>query len=203
MRGFLAALMTPLTVVALLPLKQKIVACTNRERVKILLYSFYWFSKVHFYHCYVIISVEEWILESIHPKKNPKFRGPILIDSLRSALLPPAMKLGQGNIFTSVCQEFCPQRGVSGQTPPWEQTPPRSRHFPLGRHPPLEQCILGDMGNKRAVRILLECILVWIHFAHAQSLCSFSIVDKDISVWTTGFYIHSSTTSVCKYLTRR
>ena len=25
-----------------------------------------------------------------------------------SKLLPPAKKLGQGNIFTSVCQEFCP-----------------------------------------------------------------------------------------------
>ena len=27
------------------------------------------------------------------------------------ALLPPATKLGQGNIFRSMCQEFCPQRG--------------------------------------------------------------------------------------------
>ena len=26
-------------------------------------------------------------------------------------LLPPATKLGQGNIFRSVCQEFCPQSG--------------------------------------------------------------------------------------------
>ena len=26
-------------------------------------------------------------------------------------LLPPATKLGQGNIFRSVCQEFCPQGG--------------------------------------------------------------------------------------------
>ena len=31
-------------------------------------------------------------------------------------LLPPAMKLGQGNIFRSVCQEFCPQGvGVHGR----------------------------------------------------------------------------------------
>ena len=28
-----------------------------------------------------------------------------------NALLPPATKLGQGNIFRSVCQEFCPQGG--------------------------------------------------------------------------------------------
>ena len=27
-------------------------------------------------------------------------------------LLPPATKLGQGNIFRSVCQEFCPQGGA-------------------------------------------------------------------------------------------
>ena len=39
-------------------------------------------------------------------------------------------------------------------THPPEQTPPS----PGSRHPP--QCMLGDMGNKRAVCILLEFILV-------------------------------------------
>ena len=51
---------------------------------------------------------------------------------------------------------------------PQEQTPPsRSRHTPWEhrqppsrRRPPWEQCMLGDTGNKRAVRILLECMLV-------------------------------------------
>ena len=28
-------------------------------------------------------------------------------------LLPPATKLGQGNIFRSVCQQFCPQGGCA------------------------------------------------------------------------------------------
>ena len=43
-----------------------------------------------------------------------------------------------------------------GYTPP-----PRSRHQPPGsRQTPPEQCLLGDTGNKRAIRILLECILV-------------------------------------------
>ena len=84
------------------------------------------------------------------------------------------------------CLWFCSQEGGSAsvhagiqspdQTPPWDQTkpprgqtPPRSR--PPGIRPPTpgadphgpdapEQCMLGDMGNKRAVRILLECILV-------------------------------------------
>ena len=46
-------------------------------------------------------------------------------------LLPAATKLGQGNIFTSVCQEFCPQGGgclpqcMLGYPPP-----PRSRQHP-------------------------------------------------------------------------
>ena len=56
------------------------------------------------------------------------------------------MKLRKGNVFTSVCQEFCSQGGVhlrdkhpSGQTPPsrhplWADTL-LSRH-PIGRHPP-------------------------------------------------------------------
>ena len=92
--------------------------------------------------------------------------------------------LGQGNIFTPVCQLFCSQGGVPGQVPPrtrytpWDQvhppgpdTPPRTRYTPLGpgtshgtRYTPREQCMLGDTGNKRAVRILLECILVFYEF---------------------------------------
>ena len=50
-------------------------------------------------------------------------------------------------------------------TPPGPEadTPPqvRGRHPPKDqRQTPREQCMLGDTGNKRAVRILLECILV-------------------------------------------
>ena len=64
-------------------------------------------------------------------------------------LLPAATKLGQGNIFTSVCQEFCPQggrvspsvhAGIPPRTrhPPWDQAhhPPQTRHPPRTRHPP-------------------------------------------------------------------
>ena len=36
-------------------------------------------------------------------------------------------------------------------------------YIPPGADPPGEQCMLADTGNKRAVSILLECILV-IHF---------------------------------------
>ena len=43
---------------------------------------------------------------------------------------------------------------------PWAGTPPRTRYTPRDQVPPQEQCILGDTANKRAVRILLECIFV-------------------------------------------
>ena len=54
---------------------------------------------------------------------------------------------------------------VGRYIPPWEGTPP-SRYTPLGRYTPREQCMLGDTGNKRAVRILLECILVLFFFGN-------------------------------------
>ena len=47
-------------------------------------------------------------------------------------------------------------RGV-GLSAYWD-TPPGQT--PLGADIPPAQCMLGDTGNKRAVRILLECILV-------------------------------------------
>ena len=53
-------------------------------------------------------------------------------------LLPPATKLGQGNIFRSVCQEFCSQGGSTQTLPlPGAGTPPpppRSRHSPGAVH---------------------------------------------------------------------
>ena len=79
--------------------------------------------------------------------------------------------LGQGNIFSSVCQEFCPQGGLPqcmlGYHSP-QQTPPDQTHTPGAdtsqtRHP-VTQCILEDMVNKRAVCILLECNLVLFSF---------------------------------------
>ena len=46
-----------------------------------------------------------------------------------------------------------------GRYPPGQVQPPAGTHPPGEAHPP-EQCMLGDTGNKRVVRILLECILV-------------------------------------------
>ena len=85
--------------------------------------------------------------------------------------------LGQGNIFSSVCREFCSQGGSASvhagipppppgtrQPPPPGADPPGTRHPrqqtpPGSRHPPV-QCMLRDTVNKRAVCILLECNLV-------------------------------------------
>ena len=86
------------------------------------------------------------------------------------AILVTARKrsLGQGNIFTSVCQEFCSQ-GVVCLSACWDTTPlpPSSRHPPPGPGTPPGpdtplHCMLGDTVNKRAVCILLECNLVLI-----------------------------------------
>ena len=79
--------------------------------------------------------------------------------------------LGQGNIFSSVCREFCSQGGLPQCTlgyhhpllgpdnPPLQEQTPLGPGTPGSRHPPV-QCMLRDTVNKRAVCILLECNLV-------------------------------------------
>ena len=67
----------------------------------------------------------------------------LVIDKI---LLPAATKLGQGNIFTSVCQEFCPQGGVRVSASVHAGIPPRGDPLrgdpqvqtrpPLGADPP-------------------------------------------------------------------
>ena len=92
------------------------------------------------------------------------------------------MKLRKGNVFTSVCQEFCPQGEVytpsvsSADTPLWadtplsrhrpEQTPPEQtppgQTPPPGRHPPADTP-LGrhpSPADGYCSGLLLECILV-------------------------------------------
>ena len=60
--------------------------------------------------------------------------GPIVTSRKRS--------LGQGNIFSIVCQEFCPQgRGLPqcmlGYHTPWDQAPPPGADTPQDQAPPL------------------------------------------------------------------
>ena len=80
--------------------------------------------------------------------------------------------LGQGNIFRSVCQEFCPRGGGMlgyhthrDQVPPMGPGTPWTRHSPGPGTPPpgpgtLRQSMLGDTVNEWVVRMRLECNLV-------------------------------------------
>ena len=70
-----------------------------------------------------------------HFLTGKKFKWSCLNLKFHKLLLPSAKKLGQGNIFSSVCQEFCPQGEVPGQVPPWTSTP-LGRYHPGQVHPP-------------------------------------------------------------------
>ena len=86
--------------------------------------------------------------------------------------LPPATKLGGKVMFLHVSVILftgggCLPQSMLGCTPrrtPPRETPPGRPPQEDTRNPPLEQCMLGDTGNKRAVYILLECILVKVDF---------------------------------------
>ena len=87
-----------------------------------------------------------------------------------SYLLPPAMKLGQGYIFTGVCDSV--HGGGAGVclSACWDTTPPLAAD-PSDKADPPAQCMLGVTVNKRAVCILLECNSCFIHKTkHINSL---------------------------------
>ena len=69
-------------------------------------------------------------------------------------LLPAATKLGQGNIFTSVCQEFCPQSAL----------------WTLGRH--AHPCWI--LGHLRRSRYALYCNAFLFSFQNV--LCDPSVI---------------------------
>ena len=80
---------------------------------------------------------------------------------------PPRTRYPPWTRYTPWDQVHPPAGTPLAGTPPGRCTP--SRYTPTGtppadttpsRYTPREQCMLGDTGNKRAVRILLECILV-------------------------------------------
>ena len=110
-----------------------------------------WNHSTAFNLCIVCIDRPIWDARDTHP---------LVVQFLLSAT-----KLRQRNISRSGCQEFCPQVGGRGQVHAWihhtpwagippGQTPPRLT--PPGRHPP------GRRLLQRTVRILMECILVFI-----------------------------------------
>ena len=69
------------------------------------------------------------------------------------------MKLGQGNVFTGICDSV--NRGVC-LSACWDTSPPGPGT--PSEHPSPAQSMLGDTVNERAVRILLECNLVLLPF---------------------------------------
>ena len=86
----------------------------------------------------------------------------------------PPMQVHPPGRYTPLGRYTPPQAGIlpwvstpppPGRYTPYAGTPPRQVHPPLhtppARYTHPEQCMLGDTGNKRAVRILLECILVY------------------------------------------
>ena len=105
-----------------------------------------------------------------------------------STYLPPANEVCEGYVFILVYQSFC-SRGVSASVHagihPREQTPPRGI-----KHP---QCMLGDMGNKRAVRILLERILVYHRIGLSTRQCCGNSASTSFSL----LYFKALWTKVC------
>ena len=119
------------------------------------------------------------VVHDVNPvREKRQSPGALLVITVRK------QSLGQGNIFRSVCQEFCSQGVLSqcmradippgrhsltgrhplgrhpcGQTPLWADTPPADTS-PWADHSPPPKWPL-----QRTVRILLECILVTGCFA--------------------------------------
>ena len=74
--------------------------------------------------------------------------------------------LGQGNIFTPVCHSVHGggESACTGSLYPGKSAPGRGGLHPgVGKPPP--HWILRDTVNERAVRILLECILVFFTYS--------------------------------------
>ena len=68
-----------------------------------------------------------------------------------------------GGVCLSTCWDATPQsRPPRSSTPPGPGTPPPRSSYPQSIQPPTPQAVHDweHTGNKRAVRILLECILV-------------------------------------------
>ena len=104
---------------------------------------------------------------------------------------------GQTLLSRHPLNRHAPEQTSPGQTlpvgrhPPWadtslgRHTPPEQTHSSLGRHPPLRSACL-DTVNKRAVRILLECILVIKVFLVLDPLSMWLRLDQQNGI----FWIH-------------
>ena len=95
----------------------------------------------------------------------------LILTVQKHLITPLKQSLGQGYIFAPVCYSVHKGGGVClsaywNSRPPRADTPPPRSRSPCAVH----ACMLGDTVNKRAVRILLECILVRDRFARFIAL---------------------------------
>ena len=88
----------------------------------------------------------KFLSPSLRSTYNTQASNLIQATHTKCAFVPARKRsMGQGNIFSSVCQEFCPQGGGSASVhagiPPPGSRPPRSRP-PPEQAPPWEQTLL-------------------------------------------------------------
>ena len=97
-------------------------------------------------------------------------------------LLPPTTKLGQGNVFTGICDSVnigvCLSACWNTTPPPHDQAPPGTRH-----PPPPEQSMLGDTVNERVVRILLECNIVFSTTVCVKAVLEIPVESEGSECW--------------------
>ena len=78
----------------------------------------------------------------------------------------------KGNVFTSVCQEFCPQAGCGV----WQRPPPPRAEIPLGRHPPPDGYCSGRYTSYWNAFLLPEC-LPFLEHVHTILDLDFELVE--------------------------
>ena len=97
----------------------------------------------------------------------------------------------------------CSRANLIFTAPPQKRCryPPSGSRHPPGTDTPPVQCMLADTGNKRAVRILLECILVIVFFLSFRSNSLFSQFARErittCIYYTLGFNLVNTYLSNC------
>ena len=95
---------------------------------------------------------------------NGKILPSLDIVLYRTMFLPPATKLRQGNVFTPVCDSVQAGSLSRGGLCPGGVSVRRS----LSRGVSVRKTPLPPYGYVRAVRILLECILLYVVYLENQ-----------------------------------
>ena len=102
--------------------------------------------------------------------------------------------LGKGNICAPACHFV---HGEVCLNACYDTTPPR----PEAGNPPPEQCMLGDTDNKWAVRILLECNLVYfhVHFRKFWQSTGLSYGEYLICLWEMYSFTNTTRHAILNY----